>query len=657
MGLSFGFEAAAIATSLLVIAMYALRRTYPTALGKIFLAVALCNLASSAAGLLAALVVAHPGCVPVPAACLACMASELLHNFTTVLFFMYVVNLVKRGRGTLAQNVSAAVVMLIDAVLILSSPWTGWAFTVDGSGALGQGSLYPVLYLNDFFLVGFALVLFVRNRGKFSGYQTGMVVGYELVVFVVALVAMVAPELTLEDFVVSLMLFLVFASLGNPSDFFYGNTSVFNRLAFEEGAGSRMSLGVPFAVVAISFEDAEYYLRTLDPPMVDAVVRQVGERLKARFGRCQVFYLDRLRFAVLLPGGPEGVAIQAKARRRGKDNPLLNAEAAVLAVDGLLAEDVEVPGAAPLDLRPFYCVAEHPGAAANVAEMEQMLKRGIYLHAAAGSRVIGVADELAVGRKREEEVLRALRRALEDQTLKLYFQPILDVATGRFETAEALVRLIDDELGFVSPDEFIPLAERYGLAPSVSDFVVGEAARFYAEESLESLGVRYLEVNLSTMDLVRDEISETLPALVAARGVEPRRLNLEITETAALESETMLKKNVDGLMECGFAFSIDDYGSGYASINYLIKMPAVLVKIDKTIVDAAMAGDDALAVLSSTVALVHALGKKALAEGVETEEQAALLRSLGVDYFQGYLYSRPLPEPDYLAFLADAPGA
>jgi EAL domain-containing protein (putative c-di-GMP-specific phosphodiesterase class I) len=233
----------------------------------------------------------------------------------------------------------------------------------------------------------------------------------------------------------------------------------------------------------------------------------------------------------------------------------------------------------------------------------------------------------------------------------IYYQPIYDTQTQTFRSAEALLRLKDDELGFISPDEFIPMAEQNGLIIDIGDIVFRNVCCFLQKNNLEHLGVEYIEVNLSTVQCIQDNLSHRLIDIMKEYQIRPDQINFEITETAGSENEDMLLHNMNNLIATGSSFSMDDYGTGFSTANYLINLPMHIVKIDKSILWSAMKDTEALIVLQHTVAMLKALHKKIVVEGVETQEMADILIDMHCDYLQGYLYSKPIPAKEYIAFL------
>lgn len=251
-------------------------------------------------------------------------------------------------------------------------------------------------------------------------------------------------------------------------------------------------------------------------------------------------------------------------------------------------------------------------------------------------------------------LIEELRSAIEQRAFTMHFQPSFSVASGAVVGMEALIRWNHPVRGMVPPDEFIPLAERVGLIPAITraalELSVHQLAVLLADG--HSLG---LSVNISALDLVDDDLPVYIARTLAAAGVPPERLTLEITETALCGDPARAEHTLGALRAGGMRISIDDFGVGYASLSQLLRLPLDELKIDRSFVTAVDRDRKAQAVLGATVELGRTLGLEVVAEGVETPQELAEVTRRGVDVAQGYLLSRPLPADELARFLASRP--
>ena len=236
----------------------------------------------------------------------------------------------------------------------------------------------------------------------------------------------------------------------------------------------------------------------------------------------------------------------------------------------------------------------------------------------------------------------------------MYYQPILSVKEGKFTSTEALVRLRQPKSeNYISPEDFIPIAEKCGLIKDIDDLVFEKVCSFIARENLSSYGVNTVEVNLSGHEVVDKQTYARLLGKMEKYHIPPKFINFEITETAYINNDDTFKENVQKLKDMGSTFSMDDFGSGYSNLLELLKMDYKLVKMDKEFVwnciDKSKPENQRM--LEYSISFLKDYGLHILAEGVETVEQAEILVEKGVEYLQGFYYSRPIPENEYIEFL------
>ena len=236
-----------------------------------------------------------------------------------------------------------------------------------------------------------------------------------------------------------------------------------------------------------------------------------------------------------------------------------------------------------------------------------------------------------------------LAEAVERREFVLHYQPVVALSTGRVTGVEALVRWIHPRRGVVSPAEFIPLAEETGAIVPLGRWVLEEACRQAVEWDGEGLSPLQLNVNLSAVQFQREDLVETVAAVLEVTGLSPSRLTLELTETIVMEDVEAGMDAMARLRELGVRIALDDFGQGYSSLGYLKRFPLDNIKIDRSFVDGLVGSPEDQAIVRSVVMLAREMHMTVTAEGVETAEQLDAVRLLGCDEAQGYFFSAPLP--------------
>ena len=238
----------------------------------------------------------------------------------------------------------------------------------------------------------------------------------------------------------------------------------------------------------------------------------------------------------------------------------------------------------------------------------------------------------------------ALRRAIEERRLRLTYQPICDLGTGRIVAFEALARWTDEQGRDCPPSEFIPVAEESGLIVPLGRWAIDEAARTLAgwdRQAGGDCGVK-LSVNLSAIQLQRDRVPAVIQAALQATGLSGDRFTLELTESAIVSDPERIARVMHELKALGPTLAMDDFGTGYSNLSYLQQLPIDILKIDRSFVTGMLADRDKVAIVRAVLGLAQALGKQTTAEGVETGALAQTLAALGCTYGQGFFYARPL---------------
>lgn len=239
-----------------------------------------------------------------------------------------------------------------------------------------------------------------------------------------------------------------------------------------------------------------------------------------------------------------------------------------------------------------------------------------------------------------------LRKGLERNEFVVYYQPKVNIKSGSVSGAEALVRWIHPEKGLISPGDFIPLAEETGLIISIGEFVLREAAKqCVLWQSVMETPIS-IAVNLSTRQFLQPTLVSTIEKIIKETGINPKLLELEITERMSMDIERSLNILLD-LKKLGVQISVDDFGTGNSSLNYLRQLPIDRVKIDNSFINDMTVDENAEAIVATIINMGHNLKLSITAEGVETEEQLKYLQKYNCDEIQGYYYSKPIPSVDF----------
>ena len=549
----------------------------------------------------------------------------LTFNATSAVYFAYIVNAVKKKRRIKRFEKSLMLVPFgIDVLVTATTPLTGLIFVITETNEYVHGPLFFILYFNAMLYVLASQVYTVVYRAIFTKGQQVVVYTYTISSFVVLIVQMIFPNLMIAQFAVAIAVLLIYLSLENPQDYTEKGLGTFNRQAFEKILTANIENEKHFSVFTVELDGMQYISETMGTESANTILKQFAEAITGAAGRRRVFYVTGNRFAVVSESRKEDWRELVKSIRVRCEQPFYS-------------DSVAITLTAPM------CVTDYPEDAVRLADIEALME--ICLDDArmrSDEEVVYANIDLLEKHWRESRIIQIMKQALAEHQFAVYYQPIFSVEKQRFTSAEALVRLQNDELGFISPEEFIPLAEKNGLILEIGEFVFREVCRFIVEEQLLSRGIEYIEVNLSVVQCMQESLYQDLLNVMDEYHLPYPCINLEITETAAVMSHETLMRNMNKLIERGVNFSLDDYGTGFSNTTFVIKYPFRIVKIDKSMVWSAMEDEKAMYALKYTMAMVKAMGMELVAEGVENEEHIRLLTELGCDFFQGYYYSKPV---------------
>lgn len=407
-----------------------------------------------------------------------------------------------------------------------------------------------------------------------------------------------------------------------------------NRLGFEQRLKDRLGRpGEPpsLAVLMVNLDGFKVVNDSLGAAAGDALLRECASRLQVLVRHDDVVARAAGDEFLLLCSGPlDAHSAELVARRAGEalSRPFL--------VEG---HEVTLSCSVGLALAPEHGEGLGLIAAANAA-MQAAKGAGGATHCFYEPGM-GEDDTGSI------DLQRDLRQAIALGQLMLHYQPKRHARTGAVRGVEALLRWKHPLRGMVSPAEFIPVAERFGLIGMLGNWVIEEACRQVREWSAQGLPLR-VAINLSVHQLRQPDLEARIRAALARHGVDPRMLVCEITESVAMENTAVSLRVFEQLAAIGVGVSIDDFGTGYSSLSYLRRLPATELKIDRSFIQDLDKSRDARAIVEAVVRLSHALDLKVVAEGVETAGQQEILQELGCDELQGFLFARPMPAADVL---------
>lgn len=630
------YDVAALIVTLAAAVHFFYKKTVNTRMTRVLTALIYLALISNVCDLLSVHMIVHADKIPAWLNYVINIAYLVTFNAISAVYYAYVVFLNKpAGKVTLSDKLQIYLPFAVDLVLIITTPFTGFIFYMDKQKGYVHGNGLIVLYVIALYYIGASLVRTFLYRKHLTRGQRIITYYYTVASISAIVIQMLVDGLLIAQFAAAVAALLIYLSLENPQDYSNKMLGTYNDMAFVEILSSRIRKERRFVIVGIQVEGLKYINETMGVANAKYLLTQIAEFLQKAAGKKRVFYLSGPQFAVL--AGKEDAAGEAVIQKIQERFQM-----------PFTLEDAEFNLSVPM------CMLTYPE---NVKTVEDVLDTIEYSLAAAkeagGDVVIYANEETLRNGRRELQIVEVMKRAIQQDKFEVWYQPIHSVEKKRFTSAEALIRLIDDEMGFISPEEFIPLAEQNGLILEIGEYVFREVCRFMSTYKIWEYGIEYIDVNLSAIQCMQEKLYETLFKIMDEYHLKYEYINLEITETAAVVSQKTLERNMRKLMNKGVNFSLDDYGTGFSNTATIIAYPFHTIKMDKSMVWSAMENEKAMYALKYSMAMIKAMQMEIIAEGVETQEQADALADMGCDFFQGYLYSKPIRGSEFLQKLAN----
>lgn len=563
-----------------------------------------------------------------------------LHNLTNVIILLFLLSLTRMT--SLIQKKWIKFVISLPYVLIVAfliqNIFTHTIFTVTSEAGYARGVLMPMIYIMaGLYGIGGLGYCIYSKRFLAKNKWVSLLCMYLLSYFAVA-VQFFKPKLLLEMFCNGLGIMGVMLSVMRPEERMDSMVGMESWKSYREDLRNILRSGEQVTIVVIRLPNSREILSFLGEHKYNDYVFEIGNALRAlpwKHPNNVELYFERPGTIYLI--------VDKDEKEMETVGDRLYAEL------GIRLQEYAANG---VRFEPQVCLIRCPD---DLKKAEDIISLGHMFYTFDSGRENTLqAKELVSSRvfairSHMEEILK---RAIQEQNIVMHYQPIYDVHRGSFHSAEALARIVDPEFGLISPGIFIPASEELGLIVHIGDEVLEQVFRFISEHDLEALGLEYIEINLSVAQCMQSVLPEKIRHLQQKYNVDPRHVNLEITETTFENISEVVMENVRELIRMGYSFALDDYGIGYSSIQRVNHFPLKLIKIDKSMLDEVSSRNGRM-ILEHTVHMMRSIEKQLVVEGAETRVAVDLLKKMDCDYIQGYYFSRPLPTEDFVRFLEE----
>lgn len=528
---------------------------------------------------------------------------------------------------------------IINLIVIFINPIYPILFKFE-DGLYKRLNFIAINYISAIFYMILGLSVVIKYKNILTHAKKVAMYGLYIVIAFSIVLQLLNGNMLVEMFFTSVGLFVIMILIQRPDEYTDASIGAENYYGFSNLINIIFSERIPASIIIVKNLNDSKISSILDYKKYTKCQNCLAKILYSIIGyhksSCDLFYIGRGRFSLILRG--EGrfysreMAEEILFKIQNLSIPeIMNLEMKFAVCHVNLTDDEETS-----DIKSVNSLL-------NLSEIFQDFTwdhhEVLFLDKAKNKQLFGPYIEI-------EEILK---NAISEDGFDVYYQPIYSTREEKINSAEALIRLKDEKYNYISPEIFIPAAEKNGMIIQIGDFILENVCKFIASEDFKNSGLDYIEVNLSVYQCMEVDLVNKVQNCVNKYGISPKQLNFEITESAS-EQGAIILKNISKLSELGFNFSLDDYGMGYSNIKRIITLPLNIIKFDKTFVREAK-NPQMKIVIKNSIDMIKEMNKKIVIEGIETSEMLETFSDFSVDFIQGYYFSKPLPEKDFCNWL------
>ena len=528
----------------------------------------------------------------------------------------------------------AGLATILLASIVLTNPFTEKLFYFDVSAGYVEGPWYRLMYYSALFHLAVILILVISWRKEFGSQKTKVILDILILCGCGVVIQLLHYPLLMTGFGMSLGILALFLTINNPNANRDSLTGVYNHLYLTRRSDELIAAGKSFHIITIYLYQLKHINKVAGVEGGDYILQLTAKKLEELCGS-RVFRITGKRFLVLTMSLQEYEYYITQIKKRFETDMQLDADSSKPATPVILSGIVH---------------GQKLGASGLMLEYAEYLES---LSMQNGMiEVIQDDQQTMDGFLYNKKVEQYLHTAIAQDLFEVYYQPVYSTEKNDFVTLEALSRLHHPELGWIAPDVFIQIAEKNHMIEQITDLQFKRVCMFINEHRDLMKKLFNIKVNLSSLDLMRSDCSSHFIRMMDDMDIHHDWIQFEITETVATEYNAGLGMVIDGFMAAGVRLCLDDFGSGYANLNTVMRLPFSAIKIDRTLLFDICNDKKRAMFYQSIVETFHRMGYSIVSEGVETEEEMSLLSSWGVDMIQGYYFSRPLPVDELLKLLS-----
>lgn len=517
--------------------------------------------------------------------------------------------------------------------VILTNPFTEKLFYFDLSAGYIKGPWYMLMYYSALghFVAAFILILIWKE--ELGSRKVKILLEILIIVVGGVVIQLLYHPLLTTGFGMSLGVLALFITINNP----YANTDsltgLYNHLYLTKKGNELIAAGKSFHIITIYLYQLKHVNKIAGIEGGDYILQSTAKKLSDLCGK-KIFRITGKRFLILASSLEEYEHYLSRLKRMFDVNIKMDVEEKNLTIPIIISGIIN---------------------AEKLSDCNSVLEYAEYLESLSTqnglTEVIQDDRQTMNGFLYNKRVEQYLHTAINEDLFEIYYQPVYSTRENRFITLEALSRLHHPELGWIAPDVFIQIAEKNHMIEQITDLQFHRVCRFLNENGRLMKQLLNVKVNLSSLDLMRNDCSGHFIRIMDKYGIPHEWIQFEITETVATEYNASLGIIVEEFLNAGIRLCLDDFGSGYANLNTVMKLPFSIIKLDRSLLYEICHDNTRAMFYQSIVETFHKMNYHIVSEGVETKEEVELISGWGVDMIQGYYFSKPLPETELLRIM------
>ena len=543
----------------------------------------------------------------------------------------YVLSLFHYKNKVSVYSVVSYGVILCGIILVLTNSFTNLYFYMDDSGKLHSGNARNIMNILYMFIIFLTLCIAWIKGKKKDTKLLKLILHVDILIALSELITNVCHLNTGFIMVVAnLCAFLVYFSLRSPDYYIDIRTGRFNLNGFIEVLREKYDYNESVSCFLIRVKNYHAICRIYDEDSLQEVQKQIAEILKVKSGERNIYHIGAATFAIFVENTKEVKKLYEKIVRVMPHQWNIKREA--------------------LSHEYSYYYVTYPDDSSDIEDIIQRIHYARSDHEGhhKPNELIHLRKEALVDAVRFKEVAHRIEEAILDNSLELNFQPIYSFAENRITSLEVLSRLKDNKHKYINPEYFIHVAEVNHTIIQLSRQMFEKTCQFAVNNRIFERGITDMNINISPIQCQDKHLVDELKRIAAKYRIPLKRFHFEITESRLTDADAVFE-TLTKLRKCGAKIALDDFGTGYSNIASIMLMPIDFVKIDKSLLWSYASGDNEF--LNELMPMIRSEGKKIIAEGIETEEHIEILRRMGGDFLQGYYYSKPLNEKDFIRFI------